>query len=496
MLGAVHASAFYCVDLKVNLVKGKESDDVVFLQEFLTEKGFLTATPNGYFGVGTFAAVKKYQQSIGLSRSGQVFPLTRAAIKKETCAVTTTKPSTVSQINVPKNIIATTTIQTTQIVSPVVVAPQVPLTPNQQRQKDVVDLLGAMYSFYLDSNGTFSVSYITSVPVELCALGISACDTTVEIKSSLVPKFLSKIPKDPTITATSAMGSGYFITRSVYGDIKITAPKSDGKENIFATCNFSSKCKITTAADIPTTLGKPVINSIDKTIFLSGGNMTIPLTIQGSNFSSSSNVVILTNQYSKKVYTLGTFSSATGTTIIATSSFTNTALSCGNGCSEIPPAGSYHVAVRTSSGESNVGYISLHGVTATSYSNGSDVSFIPKSTHVKLGTVTISSPTIITLKTLAFTLQGTTTLVSKVSNFTITETSTGKITNSGPTFSLGDEVISDYKTKIYELYADIADIDNSYAGRIDVKGVFTVKEFMSNSIVTIPIPKFVISISY
>ena len=45
----------------------------------------MTATPNGYFGDGTFSAVKKYQKSVGLSQSGGVLPLTRAAIQKETC---------------------------------------------------------------------------------------------------------------------------------------------------------------------------------------------------------------------------------------------------------------------------------------------------------------------------------------------------------------------------------------------------------------------------
>ncbi len=486
-------SALNCIDLKSNLKRYNESSDVLALQNFLVDKGFLNAKPNGYFGNGTLSAVKKYQKSIGLSQSGQVFPLTRAAIKKETCGTGSANISN-NQTSIQQNVVVSSTNPI--ITPPPVIVPSVPLTSNQKRQQDVINLLTAMYNFYLDSNGTFPVTYITVVPVEVCALGISACDKIVEVKSSLVPKFLTKIPTDPTITSTSTMGTGYFITRSIYGDVKITAPKSDSKEDIFATCNFSVKCKITTAKDASNILGKPTIDSIGKAVFLSGAVMNIPLTINGTNFSSSSNTVTLIRQSNKRVYTLGSFTSATGTTIIATSSFTNTAVSCGVGCSEVPPAGSYEVVVKTSSGESNVGYISLQGVTATSYSNGNDVSFLPKSTHVKLGTVTISSPTMITLKSLVFTLTGSTTLVSKVSNFTLTDTSSGKITNSGPTFSLGDEVISDYKTKIYELYADIADMDTFYAGRIDISGVFTAKEFMSDSTATIQLPKFTISISY
>lgn len=537
-----YVSAFTCVDLQNNLTKGKENSEVLKLQNFLVDKGFLTAKPNGYFGNGTLSAVKKYQKSVSLSQSGGVLPLTRAEIKKETCisnkslsdttkSATTTATSsfslgcnssegfsvitglscaTVSSLpggcsssagfSVITGIscaldVATTSLQSNAVTTKTIPLIITPLTSNEKRQQDVKDLLNAMYAYYLDSRGVFPITYVSTTSIEICTLGISLCNNLNEVKSSLVPKFLSRIPTDPSV-ATTSTGSGYFITRYSNGDITITAPKAESNASIFAKCNFNSICKIKTAADVSLVKSLPRIDSIDKAIFLSGGNMSIPLTIRGNEFSSSSNTVMLSLQGSRKIYTLGTFTSTDGVTINATSSFTNTPLPCGFGCLELPQLGRYDVIVKTQAGESNTASILLQGIIITSNSNGSDASFRPKSTHIKLGTVALSSPALVTLKSLAFTLTGTTTLVSKITNFTITDAVTGKITNSGPTFIIPNEVISDYKTKIYELYADIAEIDNSYAGRIEISGFFTVNESISNSIVTVPFPKFLITVSY
>lgn len=488
LVGTAHVSALPCVDLKNNLVKGKETSEVLLLQNFLAEKGFLIAKPNGYFGNGTLLAVKKYQESVGLSRSGQVFPLTRAMIKKDSCtniSSTTGNTQTTSKTTVT----TVTTSTTTQVVASKV------LTSNERRQEDVINLLKAMYASFKDTYGAYPISYITTSPVELCTMGISLCGSTNEIKSSLVPKFLTQIPADPSVVKTST-SSGYFITRSIYGDIKITAPKADAKADIFAQCNFNNGCVVKTAKDIQVTVSKPYIDSIGRTVFLSGSSMNIPLTINGTGFASASNTVVLKLQGNTKSYTLGTFPSATGTLITATSGFTISPFSCGTNCSEIPTPGRYDVIVKNQGGESNTGVVSLQGITSTSLSNAADASFKPKNTHVKLGTVTVSSPSPVTLKTLVFTLHGSSTLVSKVTNFTLTDAMTGKVINSGPTFNLGSEVVSDYKTKIYELYADIADIDNSYAGRIEIKSSFTGTEAISGATVSVPVPKFTISISY
>lgn len=488
-----HVSALVCVDLQSNLTSGASGAQVLELQNFLYSKGYLTAKPNGYFGVGTKSAVKKYQRTMGLSQSGGVLPLTRATIKNETCSSKVVTTNTTTKVIQPTTVASVVTSQATT-TSPVVVK-KVPLTQNEQRQKDLVDLITAMYAFYKNSNGTFPIPYITTTPVEICTLGISLCNKFNEVKSSLVPNYLAAIPTDPTI-ATTSVGSLYFIARASDGLITLTAGKTDGKQSIFANCNFYDGCKIKTPANTSTVLGKPYIDSIDRAVFLSGGVMDMPMVIRGKEFSSSSNMVILRPKGGAKTYILDNASSTDGVKLQVSSKFTYLPVSCGYGCSEMLPSGGYDVIVKTTAGESNLGYISIQAITMTSTTNGSDSSFIPKSNHVKLGTVTLSSPSLVTLKSLEFKLNGTTTLVSKISNFTITDAGTGKVTNGGPKFSLGDEKITDYNTKIYELYANIAEIESSYAGRITITGSSTVEEYFSKSKTTVPFPAFLITVSY
>ncbi len=731
-MSMVHVSALTCVDLQNNLIKGKETSEVLSLQNFLAQKGFLTAKPNGYFGVGTLAAVKKYQQSIGLSRSGQVFPLTRAAIKKETCGSSASLPvsntgtqntstvstvditptlagtyavginpygiaitpstnivwvanysannlskinlttgdnigtystginpvqlitepftnslwvanrgsnsvtkinlatettigtypvgvnpgylafdaytksiwvanrgsNTVTKINASDGVImgtysvgsnpvvvefdsftnsiwvannssssimklnpttgaiigtytvgnypsgiafdsytnslwvtsytsnnvtkinpttgvvigtytvgtnptgvtfdtytksvwvanrgsnnvikinpvtgatlgtysvgtnpnsiavtsnavwvsnyttnnvtkfttqksVTTTTQQVATTTPTVTLPVV-LTPNQQRQQDVSSILTAMYNYYVDNYNTYVVTLGTTTPRELCAQGISMCDSLFEVKTALVPRFLSRMPIDPSLT--NATGTGYFFVRSTNGDITITAPRATS--SILATCNFNTKCQIATATSTNTSQTKPQITKIDGITLISGGSMTVPIVISGSGFGTATNTVLLTLQNSQRVYTIGNVISATGTILKVNPDFTTKNTYCGPYCSEIPAVGTYALTVKNQGGESNPIYISLGGALTQTTPNSPNTSFIPKSTHAKLATFTISSSVGAKLKTLAITVTASSSaLASKVSSFTLTDVLADKVINGGPTFTFTD----------------------------------------------------------
>ncbi len=66
-----------------NLKYGQRDNEVMELQEFLIDKGFLKTAPSNYFGLLTLKAVKAYQTSIGVSSTGFVGILTREKINKE-----------------------------------------------------------------------------------------------------------------------------------------------------------------------------------------------------------------------------------------------------------------------------------------------------------------------------------------------------------------------------------------------------------------------------
>lgn len=78
-------SAMACTNLTKSLSKGSENSEVLKLQQFLFDGGYLTVKPNGYFGNGTVAAVKKFQGVNKLSQVGSVGPGTRSKVKEVSC---------------------------------------------------------------------------------------------------------------------------------------------------------------------------------------------------------------------------------------------------------------------------------------------------------------------------------------------------------------------------------------------------------------------------
>ncbi len=83
------ASAMACTNLTKALSKGSENSEVLKLQQFLFDSGYLTANPNGYFGAGTMNAVKKFQVANGISQVGSTGPVTRSKIKTLSCSKNT-----------------------------------------------------------------------------------------------------------------------------------------------------------------------------------------------------------------------------------------------------------------------------------------------------------------------------------------------------------------------------------------------------------------------
>ena len=93
-------SAMTCTNLTKSLSRGSENSEVLKLQQFLFDGGYLTVKPNGYFGSGTVNAVRKFQVSNGLSPVGSVGPGTRGKVKSVSCE-NTQQPSLSSSVVVP-----------------------------------------------------------------------------------------------------------------------------------------------------------------------------------------------------------------------------------------------------------------------------------------------------------------------------------------------------------------------------------------------------------
>lgn len=73
------------IQITRTLQVGSENNDVLTLQNMLSRGGYLYATPNGYFGQGTRAAVISFQRDNMISATGVVGPSTRNAVNERLC---------------------------------------------------------------------------------------------------------------------------------------------------------------------------------------------------------------------------------------------------------------------------------------------------------------------------------------------------------------------------------------------------------------------------
>lgn len=79
-----------CVNIPIKLQYQSRdsgtSNNVLLLQDFLNDNGYLLSQPTGFFGAGTFRAVKAFQRVNGISQTGALGPLTRGKIRDMTCS--------------------------------------------------------------------------------------------------------------------------------------------------------------------------------------------------------------------------------------------------------------------------------------------------------------------------------------------------------------------------------------------------------------------------
>ena len=98
-------------------------------------------------------------------------------------------------------------------------------TRNAQRRSDVTTLLNAAYQYSIDNNGVLPAG-ITASSTEICATGAASCAGLIDLSVLTTNgKYLVGIPQDPQ--KVTANGNGYFISKSVYGRITVTAPLAE-----------------------------------------------------------------------------------------------------------------------------------------------------------------------------------------------------------------------------------------------------------------------------
>jgi peptidoglycan hydrolase-like protein with peptidoglycan-binding domain len=208
----------------------------------------------------------------------------------------------------------------------------------------------------------------------------------------------------------------------------------------------------TSTTSIPAqNLPRPAITSFDLVTLFAGGAANWNFSMYGTNFSTSSNVITMRNTETRKTYTIGTLSSATGTSVLMPTNLTGTEYACGNGCKEKLEAGRYEVVVTTAGGSSDAKMLSVVPFTMSAQTTA--VNTIPASINgIQLATFSFSSPQAIVVRDVYFTL-GTSTI------------SGGGIN----TITLKDEVSGNSLDGDAELYAVQSGIVGVYANVSNTK---------------------------
>lgn len=510
LAGISYASAGTCVDLTKNVSRYQENSSVLSLQNFLFEKGYLKATPNGYYGAGTFAAVKAYQKSLGLEQVGNVGPGTRAAIKKASCG------STASQtLTTPGTASSSSQKPTAPTISSALAAVESSTQQlrNVKRRADVNLLLQALYQRFSDTRGAHPVS-ISDTPLELCVTPpavvtiASTTDSAVVVTqdspclkyadiTSLSPSYLTTIPRDPSLSPTSVL-TGYTILRNEYNDITIAAKTTDNSAIIKVQCNFSAYCK--DVKNISTvTYSRPEITTIDRSMFIRDAVPKTPIIIKGKNFTTK-NKIKLYSLYNSKEYYMGEYTStvinASSSSISFDGALINQGVSCGNGCVQKLPLGDYMLSVVNEGGESGSIRLVLQGFTTSTISARANSSIIPATKNVKVASITVSSSIPVKLQSLTLTSSSTSSNLSgRISNFVMKDTSSSAV-YTGPGFSFGGVSLYENQSKIYDIYVDVAEVYNPDAGFITYGGKLLVTDTFNNVDVEVPIKEFSFTVSH
>lgn len=160
-----------------NLKYSMKGQEVSELQEFLVDKGFLTSSPSGFFGLLTLKAVKNYQLSERLPSTGYVGALTRAKVNEELLAVV--DESTRAEV------------EETGTTTPIVTKVAYDVCPNIEGTQSVVPT-----GMFMDSVKGCFVPEVQAVPVAQSSQPVQKTIEKILPMSGFVTIYLSSTNKD------------------------------------------------------------------------------------------------------------------------------------------------------------------------------------------------------------------------------------------------------------------------------------------------------------
>lgn len=343
-----------CFDLKINLSRGAESGNVLKLQNFLFAKGFLKATPNGYFGPGTLAGVKAFQKSVGLPQVGNTGPMTRMAIKKASCDANTLETK--------------------------------PVTPNVST---------------------------TTTPV-------------------------NQVPVATTSSVT--------VVQKVYP--------------------------------------VPALYSVDFITLFSGGQTDWTFNLYGMNFSQATNTIKFKNTATQITYTIGVLPSATGTVIIMPKNLTGTTFSCGVGCNEKLPSGTYEITVTTEGGVSNSRTIDIKSFTSSVQTGSVSGALPPNSSRARFGTLTFSPSVPVLVKSVTLKIVSSSNQTSGLGSTVLIDQATNAVLET-------NSYVPAYQSKIIDA---LADVGVSLPGTVTANFSVTLQDYVGKKDTIFTSPNFLVTL--
>ena len=103
-------------------------------------------------------------------------------------------------------------------------------TNNAQRHSDVTTIINAIHQFAIDNTGIIP-STILSGSTEICKTDATSCTGLIDLSVlTFEERYVLELPTDPT--SASANGTGYFVFRTAFDRVFVTAPFAQLSETI------------------------------------------------------------------------------------------------------------------------------------------------------------------------------------------------------------------------------------------------------------------------